>query len=91
MKPLDPWPRLYLNAILEHDPRKQPKRIRQAERAILKRLNGVDFIIRSEEQLIAGAMSRLAELKKARGSPLKIRYLDDRQARRDRRVPQETP
>jgi len=46
------WPRFYLNAIMECDPRKQPKRIREAERAIQQRLHGAAFIVKSEEQLI---------------------------------------
>ena len=60
------WPRLYVNAILEPDSRKRPQLIREAEEAIWKRLSSATFIMISEQELIAGAMSRLAELKENR-------------------------
>ena len=44
-----------------------PYLIHEAERAIWKRLHDAAFIIKSEQQLIAGAMSRLAELKETLG------------------------
>jgi len=61
------WSCLYASAILETDPRKLPKRIKQAERAIRERLDSATPINDPEQSLLVGAKSRLKELKEIRG------------------------
>ena len=62
------WSSFYVDAVLETNPRKQLRRIRQAERAILKRLGKNPYRIDLPElQIIEGARNRLKELKEARG------------------------
>lgn len=61
------WSRFYASAILETDPRKLPKRIKEAERAIRQRLDSTMPINDPEQSLLVGAQSRLKELKEIRG------------------------
>ena len=61
------WSSFYASAILETDQRKLAKRIREAERAIRKRLDSALPISDPEQSLLAGATSRLKDLKAVRG------------------------
>jgi hypothetical protein len=57
------WSRLYVNAILETDCRKLPRRIREAEWAIKERLSSSLPIDGAEQELMIGARARLKSLK----------------------------
>ena len=60
------WSRLYVNAILETDFRKLPRRIREAEWAIKERLSSSLPVDPAEQELMAGARTRLKSLKTER-------------------------
>jgi hypothetical protein len=60
------WSRLYVNAILETDCRKLPRRIREAEWAIQERLSSSLPVDRAEQEIMAGARARLKSLKSER-------------------------
>lgn len=60
------WSRLYMNAVLETDSRKLRQRIREAERAIRKRLSSNLPIDPAEQQIMTGARARVKSLKDER-------------------------
>jgi hypothetical protein len=66
MKKSPLWSRLYVNAILETDSRKLPQRIREAERAIRKRLSSSLPVDAAEQEIMTGARARLKSLKTER-------------------------